>query len=73
MIADKGGSLEDAMLAEPESENSQVVQVRCVTKAECLDLPAITEKVRAVDLEKDIIKLYNSIEEETMPNWMSRM
>ena len=28
-----------------------------VTKAECLDLPAITEEVRTVDLEKDAIKL----------------
>lgn len=33
-----------------------------VTKAECLDLPAITEEVRTVYLEKDAIELYNSIE-----------
>lgn len=36
-----------------------------VTKAECLDLPAITEEVRTVDLEKDAIKLYDSIEDES--------
>ena len=36
-----------------------------MTKAECLDLPAITEEVRTVDLEKDAIKLYDSIEDES--------
>ena len=36
-----------------------------VTKAECLDLPAITEEVRTVDLEKDAAKLYDSIEGES--------
>lgn len=36
-----------------------------VTKAECLDLPAITEEVRTVDLEKDAVKLYDSIEDES--------
>lgn len=36
-----------------------------VTKAECLDLPAITEEVRTMDLEKDAIKLYDSIEDES--------
>lgn len=36
-----------------------------VTKAECLDLPAITEEVRTVDLEKDAMKLYNGIEDES--------
>lgn len=36
-----------------------------VTKAECLDLPAVTEEVRTVDLEKDAIKLYDSIEDES--------
>lgn len=36
-----------------------------VKKAECLDLPAITEEARTVDLEKDAIKLYDSIEDES--------
>lgn len=36
-----------------------------VTKAECLDLPAIIEEIRTVDLEKDAIKLYASIEDES--------
>ncbi len=36
-----------------------------VTKAECLDLPAITEEVRTVILEKDAMKLYDSIEDES--------
>jgi SNF2 family DNA or RNA helicase len=36
-----------------------------VTKAECLDLPDITEEVRTVDLEKDAMKLYDSIEDES--------
>ncbi len=36
-----------------------------VTKAECLDLPAITEEVRAVNLEKEAIELYDSIEDES--------
>lgn len=33
-----------------------------VTKIECLDLPEITEEVRTVELEKDAVKLYESIE-----------
>lgn len=36
-----------------------------VPKAECLDLPAITEEVRTVDLEEDALKLYDSIEDES--------
>lgn len=36
-----------------------------VTKAECLDLPAITEEIRTVNLEDDAAKLYDSIEEES--------
>lgn len=36
-----------------------------VTKAECLDLPAITEEIRSVDLEKDAVSLYDSIEDES--------
>ena len=36
-----------------------------VTKAECLDLPAITEEVRTVELEKDAAKLYESIESDS--------
>lgn len=36
-----------------------------VTKAECLDLPEITEEIRAVDLEKDALTLYDSIEDES--------
>ncbi len=36
-----------------------------VTKAECLDLPEITEEVRTVDLEKDALKIYDSIEDES--------
>ena len=36
-----------------------------VTKAECLDLPAITEEVRTVALERDAAKLYDSIENES--------
>jgi len=36
-----------------------------VTKNECLDLPEITEEVRSVDLEKDALKLYDSIEDES--------
>lgn len=36
-----------------------------VTKAECLDLPAITEEIRTVNLEEDAAKLYDSIEEES--------
>lgn len=36
-----------------------------VTKAECLDLPAITEEVRSVDLEMDAMDIYESIEDES--------
>lgn len=36
-----------------------------VTKAECLDLPAITEEVRIVNLERDAMELYDSIEDES--------
>lgn len=36
-----------------------------MTKAECLDLPAITEEVRTVELEKDAAKLYDSIESDS--------
>lgn len=36
-----------------------------VTKAECLDLPAITEEVRTVDMEKESAKLYGRIEDES--------
>lgn len=36
-----------------------------VTKAECLDLPSITEEVRSVDLENTAIKLYDGIENES--------
>lgn len=36
-----------------------------VTKAECLDLPEITEEVRTVDLERDAMELYDSIEDES--------
>lgn len=36
-----------------------------VTKAECLDLPEITEEVRTVELEKDARKLYDDIEDES--------
>lgn len=36
-----------------------------VTKAECLDLPEITEEIRAIDLERDAAKLYDSIEQES--------
>lgn len=36
-----------------------------VTKAECLDLPEITEEIRSIDLERDAAKLYDSIEQES--------
>ena len=36
-----------------------------VTKAECLDLPAITEEVRTVELEEKAKKLYDKIQEES--------
>ena len=36
-----------------------------VTKAECLDLPEITEEVRTVDLEKGSRKLYDNIKRES--------
>lgn len=37
MIADKGGSPEDALFTEPEPENPQVVQVRRVIDEECTE------------------------------------
>ena len=37
MVADKGGSPEDAMFAEPKSENPQVAQVRRVIDGECIE------------------------------------
>lgn len=36
-----------------------------VRKDECLDLPAITEEVRTVDLEPKALRLYGEIEEES--------
>lgn len=36
-----------------------------VTKAECLDLPSVTEEVRQVDLESKAAKLYDNIEDES--------
>ena len=36
-----------------------------VTKAECLDLPEITEEVRTVELEDQAAKIYDSIEDES--------
>ena len=36
-----------------------------VTKAECLDLPAVTEKVRTVELEASAAKIYGKIEAES--------
>lgn len=36
-----------------------------VTKAECLDLPDITEEIRTVDLERDALKVYDGIEDES--------
>lgn len=36
-----------------------------VTKSECLDLPEITEKILTVDLERDAMTLYDSIENES--------
>lgn len=36
-----------------------------VRKDECLDLPAITEEVRAIDLEPKTLKLYRQIEEDS--------
>lgn len=36
-----------------------------VTKAECLDLPEITEEIRNVDLENDALRLYDKIEDES--------
>ncbi len=35
-----------------------------VTKAECLDLPEITEEVRTVELEPKAMKLYSNLEKE---------
>lgn len=37
MIADKGGSPENAMLAEPESENTRAVEARRVIDVECTE------------------------------------
>ena len=36
-----------------------------VTKAECLDLPEITEEVRTVDLEPAALKIYDGIEDDS--------
>ena len=36
-----------------------------VTKAECLDLPAITEETRLVDLEEDASRLYESLRRDS--------
>lgn len=36
-----------------------------VTKAECLDLPEITEEIRTIDLEPKALKLYQELEEES--------
>lgn len=36
-----------------------------VTKQECLDLPAVTEEIRMIDLEPKAAKLYAEIEEES--------
>lgn len=36
-----------------------------VTKAECLDLPDITEEVRKIELEPKVMKLYKEIEKES--------
>lgn len=36
-----------------------------VTKSECLDLPAVTEEIRTVDLEPKAMKLYRELEEES--------
>lgn len=36
-----------------------------VTKAECLDLPEITEEVRTVELESKAMKLYSNLEKES--------
>lgn len=36
-----------------------------VTKAECLDLPEITEEIRTIDLEPKALKLYQKLEEES--------
>ena len=54
-----------------------------VTKAECLDLPEITEEVRTVDLEDNAFEIYKGIEDEsyaeleksevTAPNILTRL
>lgn len=36
-----------------------------VTKAECLDLPEITEEIRTIDLEPKALKVYQELEEES--------
>lgn len=36
-----------------------------VTKAECLDLPEITEEIRTVELEPKAMKLYSNLEKES--------
>ncbi|MEG1870225.1 MAG: ATP-dependent helicase, partial [Oscillospiraceae bacterium] len=36
-----------------------------VTKAECLDLPAVTEEIRKVELEPKAMKLYTELEKES--------
>lgn len=37
-----------------------------VTKAECLDLPAVTDEVRTVELEPKVMRLYQSVEKESV-------
>lgn len=54
-----------------------------VTKAECLDLPEITEEIRTVDLEEKAFEVYKGIEDEsyaeleksevTAPNILTRL
>lgn len=36
-----------------------------VTKQECLDLPEITEEIRMVELEPDVMKMYRKLERES--------
>lgn len=36
-----------------------------VTKAECMDLPAVTEEVRTVEMEASAAKIYGKIEAES--------
>ena len=45
-------------------KEGNVTRVR-VRKDECMDLPAITEEVRTIDLEPKAMKLYRQIEEDS--------